>query len=138
MRNRERESGWLIMASKRYDMYRLILSDGNVARDKKPEPPRPKKPLCGIKSKKEHRIKWGRGDGIWNSTSLDASGFEGEETYFHVPQEIMNKARNSYCDVDLLALGKPGGDIFNPDHWMYERTRDHFCDIIDFRLGMFT
>ncbi len=40
----------------------------------------------------------------------------------NVPPEIISEAirNDSRVGIDLLALGKPGGDIFNPGHWMYE------------------
>ena len=50
----------------------------------------------------------------------------------NVPPDVLRTAiANDACvGIELLALGKPMGDIFNPEHWMYESTRDHFGSIL--------
>ncbi len=52
-----------------------------------------------------------------------------------IPDEILNKAiiNDAREGIELLALGKPAGDIFDPEHWMYDSVRDHFyaLDVYD-------
>jgi hypothetical protein len=33
--------------------------------------------------------------------------------------------------IELLALGKPAGDIFNPEHWMYDSIRESSGTYVD-------
>jgi hypothetical protein len=55
----------------------------------------------------------------------------------NIPDGVMTKAiiNDSRVGIDLLALGKPYGDIFNPDHWMYDETRDYFMSLPVFGEG---
>ncbi len=49
----------------------------------------------------------------------------------HVPEEVMALAiAEAECvGIEYMALGKPAGSIFNPEHWMYESIRDQFGDL---------
>jgi hypothetical protein len=55
-----------------------------------------------------------------------------------VPKDIMQKAdwANNSVSIDWLALGKPGGDIFNSDHWMYDQIRDRISSTMDYATCM--
>lgn len=49
----------------------------------------------------------------------------------HIDSAILQEAviRNRCVGIELLALGKPYGSIFNPDHWMYDSISDHMCSM---------
>ena len=67
---------------------------------------------------------------------VDALGCTPPESQGHqfVPPDILTKAiiNNRRVGIDLLALGKPIGDIFNPGHWMYEDIRDNYTSILEY------
>ena len=50
---------------------------------------------------------------------------------YPIPPEILNKAIevNNSTLIDVLALGRTGGNIIPPDHPMHDRYRDYFCSM---------
>ncbi len=50
----------------------------------------------------------------------------------HVPLRVLEMAElaNGCVGIDLLALGKPSGSIFDPEHWMYDGIRDRFGELL--------
>ena len=59
---------------------------------------------------------------------------DGYSSNYGIPNEILAEAEtnNSRVGIDLLALGKPFGGIFNPDHWMYDQIRDRAGSILNY------
>jgi hypothetical protein len=63
---------------------------------------------------------------------VDALGTEPPDGRHQIPEEILIEAEmnNSRVGIDMLALSKPYGDIFDPEHWLYDSIRDNFTSVI--------
>lgn len=79
---------------------------------------------------------------VWEDGA--APNFEGlgldvvESGAGHIDPEILDEAvsNNRQVGIDLLALGKPYGDIFRPGHWMYDQISDNYASIRGMPLGL--
>ena len=71
-----------------------------------------------------------------NNTDAPPSCGHGHDSTCNVPQRILNSIENNNGElgIDQLALGKPCGDIFPPDHFFYDAIRDHFASILDYSV----
>jgi len=65
---------------------------------------------------------------------FNGPGFKGIESGGAIQNGVFSQAERNHdrCCIDLLALGKPYGDIFNPDHWMYDSIRDNFGSVLSY------
>ena len=71
---------------------------------------------------------------------FDRLGTDPPSGNHHIPQEILDIAdiSNNCVGIELLALGKSYGDIFDPEHWMYDSIRDYFASILEGHGFIFT
>ena len=66
-------------------------------------------------------------------------GYDGLDAGGSLPDGVFFRAElcHDRVGIDLLALGKPMGNVFEADHWMYDQIRDGFIDILDGRKYVF-